>query len=139
MIMTSLRNPAFGAIASIGALITAQAQGFTPHVSGEADLRSAPAAFAFALALLLTVLSVRCDAGLARGLAGPAWLSCGSVGLCEALRGPVWLCVALCSSARQTTARTLITSYLEDNSRTQHFSAITGSAIVIVIVIVKYI
>ena len=38
MIMTSLRNLAFGAIASLGALTTAQAQGFTPHVSGEADL-----------------------------------------------------------------------------------------------------
>ena len=38
MIMTSLRNLAFGMIASLGALITAQAQGFTPHVSGEADL-----------------------------------------------------------------------------------------------------
>ena len=38
MIMTSLRNLAFGAIASLGALTTAMAQGFTPHVSGEADL-----------------------------------------------------------------------------------------------------
>ena len=38
MIMTSLRNLAFGAIIGFCALPAALAQGFTPHVSGEADL-----------------------------------------------------------------------------------------------------
>ena len=38
MITTTLRNLAFGAIVGLGALSTATAQGFTPHISGEADL-----------------------------------------------------------------------------------------------------